>query len=419
MAWDLQIYHIDVIGSGDATLVVAENDTTGQKRTMLIDGGRLGYGRNLHLAVQDYLEGSNLDVIVATHYDSDHIGGIQFLLNTGHASYANTRIYDQGEQATVYSVWVRNSPGTMPAGRHEARFLLFQRENDYTNYLRAVDGRVRITATVSSSDTLDPLSLLVTQLNWRQPNWLLGREILWDGTGGIPPGAPTVQCLAVNQYVRNAAGVSNLRRNGLLTTADRLKNEKSIALKITFNNFRYYVGGDIESTQEDGSFNHANINQNNGIADNLNHNNNLGGRIQAFKTSHHGSDISTSNYFLNRVRPRVAFISCGVNNQYNHPRQRVVNSLQASTCVHYFLTGPSYQGGGAVLTQKARVAGVWRLNQNGTRTLVEEGDIVLTLSQTQSNNIPPQFGINYYQTDNGGMPDNPGPPPHSFRVENY
>src|SRR5699024_4771374 len=45
------------------------------------------------------------------------------------------------------------------------------------------------------------------------------------------------------------------------------------------------------------------------------------------KVGHHGSDTSTTNEFLNKVKPKVAIISVGQKGQYGHPSQTVIDRL--------------------------------------------------------------------------------------------
>lgn len=40
---------------------------------------------------------------------------------------------------------------------------------------------------------------------------------------------------------------------------------------------------------------------------------------EVLKVGHHGSDTSSTKYFLNRIRPDTAVISCGRDNDYGHP----------------------------------------------------------------------------------------------------
>ncbi|HTW81693.1 MAG TPA: DNA internalization-related competence protein ComEC/Rec2 [Terracidiphilus sp.] len=48
------------------------------------------------------------------------------------------------------------------------------------------------------------------------------------------------------------------------------------------------------------------------------------------KVGHHGSTTSTRPEFLARVAPEWAVISCGLHNRYGHPRQEVLEELQAA-----------------------------------------------------------------------------------------
>lgn len=66
----LKIIVIDV-GQGDATLVIGP---AGQ--TLLIDGGPPGAGTSIILPMIDSLGLDDIDWFVASHYDSDHIGGL-------------------------------------------------------------------------------------------------------------------------------------------------------------------------------------------------------------------------------------------------------------------------------------------------------------------------------------------------------
>jgi len=50
-------------------------------------------------------------------------------------------------------------------------------------------------------------------------------------------------------------------------------------------------------------------------------------RADVLKVGHHGSRTSTGQAFLDRVRPRVATISCGVRNRFGHPSPEVMARL--------------------------------------------------------------------------------------------
>lgn len=79
MAWTLSINTIDV-QQGESALVLAKDDASGAKRSMLIDGGKGGQAGRVNQYLLDNLGDANLDHILITHYDLDHSGGIINLL---------------------------------------------------------------------------------------------------------------------------------------------------------------------------------------------------------------------------------------------------------------------------------------------------------------------------------------------------
>lgn len=49
--------------------------------------------------------------------------------------------------------------------------------------------------------------------------------------------------------------------------------------------------------------------------------------VDVLKVGHHGSDTSTSEKFVNSVKPETSIISVGANNTYSHPSLDVINRL--------------------------------------------------------------------------------------------
>lgn len=50
------------------------------------------------------------------------------------------------------------------------------------------------------------------------------------------------------------------------------------------------------------------------------------------KVGHHGSSSSTSQILLNKVKPKYAIISCGKNNDYGHPTNKILDRLNQFGC---------------------------------------------------------------------------------------
>lgn len=403
MAWELKIKHLDLIGSGDATLLIARNRVGGvvnQTRSMLIDGGHLFNWRDLDHVIHNDEGLAALDVVVATHYDADHYNGIRGLMNRGAVRYQNCRIYDQGIPVAVSSTNKRRrgAGGAIPVVSYAQGF-----ETDYNRYVNAINTQVnrnRVTELVCSLN--DPDAGLVG-IGYQPPWHLLGTEILWDGVGGgVPVNAPTATVIAVNSYVRQVGGGRRFLSSGLLNT-ETLKNERSIALLIEFGNFKYYVGGDLESAQEN--------NANYGLKRILNPANNLAGRVHAFKTSHHGSQHSTATGFLNRIRSRAAIISCSRDNQHGHPDNATIGRLNGNATIQrYYLSGD--QNGRGFTNAKARVCG----------SSTQYGDITLDLLQAESTNNPPNFHMRFGRPNAGNNPHDGTPfaeNPYTNYVSNF
>jgi beta-lactamase superfamily II metal-dependent hydrolase/PKD repeat protein len=91
-AQELRIYHLDV-EQGDATLVVSPDG-----RALLFDGGPNGAGTNRVIPRLETLGVLSLDYTVASHYDADHIGGLDEVMNAGYLPAVAA--YDRGPNTT-------------------------------------------------------------------------------------------------------------------------------------------------------------------------------------------------------------------------------------------------------------------------------------------------------------------------------
>lgn len=60
-------------------------------------------------------------------------------------------------------------------------------------------------------------------------------------------------------------------------------------------------------------------------------------KADVLKLGHHGSSTSSSEYFVKRIAPKFAVISCGIDNKYNHPSQIVLNVIKKHN-IGYFRT---------------------------------------------------------------------------------
>lgn len=377
MAWQLQIRHIDLTTKGDSTLIIVREvpPLIGMVpiiRSALIDGGVLAAGPTVDAYINNIfgIYGvAALDVMIATHYDTDHFNGLRYLLNLGGAGgapnfYDNVNIFDQGR------------PGT---------FGLDAAYNNYVNAINLRGARSRVTRRVFSDPGGPPpvWGLAAPIGGWLPHNWLVGQEILWHGLVAVPPGAPTLTCVAANRFVLGAGvGGAGAFVGGLGVDP---KNEKSLAFLLQFGNFKYYVGGDLETAQEDNLGTHFNAA------------NTVAGRVHAMKASHHGANTATSRVFIDRIRAEAAVISCGTTNMHGHPAQEAINVLDGFPAaavphvagavppnhyVDHYLTG--YQVPGPPSLSFAGDRGMTAGDPVGV--VFQPGHIRITVSQAQSGN---------------------------------
>ena len=96
-------------------------------------------------------------------------------------------------------------------------------------------------------------------------------------------------------------------------------NNNSIVAKLTYNLFSVLFTGDIEKSEEN--------------LVNKYKTQELGSDI--LKIAHHGSKTSSSEEFLEAVKPKIALIGVGENNKFGHPNNRVIQRLENINCKIY------------------------------------------------------------------------------------
>ena len=100
-------------------------------------------------------------------------------------------------------------------------------------------------------------------------------------------------------------------------------NNNSLVFKISYRNFSILFTGDIEKIAED------EIVKKYKKTDKL--------KSQVLKVAHHGSKTSTTDVFLENVRPEIVLIGVGENNKFGHPDKEVLRKIEESGA-HIFRT---------------------------------------------------------------------------------
>ncbi len=84
-------------------------------------------------------------------------------------------------------------------------------------------------------------------------------------------------------------------------------NNSSIVIQMNYLEQRYLFMGDSEKKVE---------------------NSRDWNKVNVLKVGHHGSNTSSTERFLNQIRPEFAIISVGLNNKYHHPSTEVLNRFK-------------------------------------------------------------------------------------------
>lgn len=84
-------------------------------------------------------------------------------------------------------------------------------------------------------------------------------------------------------------------------------NSTSIVIRMEYNNKSYLFMGDAEKINEDSR---------------------EWPETDILKVGHHGSSTSSSQRFLNQIKPKIAVIQLGQGNKYGHPHDEVIKRLE-------------------------------------------------------------------------------------------
>jgi len=250
IAQALQIYFIEV-GQGDATLLVSPAN-----KTMLLDAGPPGQAPQIEKVLQS-LQIRQLDHVIATHYDADHVGALEALVN-GPDGKART---DDDHEIRV-ALW---DPGGVSKNRSYSRV-----RSRFSTLNKSLDG-----ASDASFPTID-----------------LG--------GGV-----TVEVHAANGVVKTQDG----GRKSIDCKDDA--NCRSIGTLIKIGKFRMWTAGDLTGGGNDTPDVETTL------ASSL-------GRVDIYRSHHHGSKTSSNPALIEALSPQVVVVSAGKDNPYCHPHAAII-----------------------------------------------------------------------------------------------
>ena len=280
---ELDIFVIDV-GQGDSTLIVGPLKN-GARFTILIDAG-IGSSATILEPMLEQLGVTELDVVVATHYDSDHVGGLTTVSGQS-ALWTTTRIDGELESC--------------------ARRPLFP--------------------TVAIIDPGPTPGQTKTELEWDQCSSELAAG---------SPGPEHIEVVDGNHIGRTfelggsyvamivAGGGHVLGTQGQLDNANS-KNEMSVGILLSNEEgFDFLVTGDLIGQPLESGTGPEDASLEAALGEGLEA---IGLDIEVLRTGHHGAENATEASFINKLQPEVAIISVG-SNAHGHPAKRTLETLE-------------------------------------------------------------------------------------------
>ena len=321
---EVNVYWLDV-EQGDSQLIVGP---TG--KTLLIDLGEIawnstGAGTNAARVATKIRQvcgtGTSpvaLDYVMASHHHLDHIG---YAGNPDDTSALGNGLYQL----------------LTPGGLGFTVGTLLDHDGGSWTDANA-DGRCNVGTTAAPAPEVAWHNAgTVSQTSRRWICWLYGPAAQADratiaghvvgltNAGGWPAldlgaGVAATILNANGKDTMQADGVTPVSGNHVADATPPSENDYSVALKVSFAKWSYATAGD-----SDGEYNtSANGYTYNNIEAKIGP---LFGNVDTMRANHHGSGHSSSQAYLNALKPETVFFSCGANS-YGHPSNRVLDALR-------------------------------------------------------------------------------------------
>lgn len=302
------VHYIDV-GQGNCAFVELPDG-----KNILIDGGNTMYG----LKIEKFLKSKNvetIDYMIATHADSDHIGGLNHVLEcfevrqiirpfqicgTG-SSFATFEVYEHEDLKPVYDYYLEAYGSTNKISR--ATSLVYKNfiSNIYSETYTEDENKIQSEVVVFYD------GLKIYGENYKIEFYA---PLVRDENLDI-----SLICEKTLGYATKGYGVSN-------------SNDASAIFVVTCFNDKYLFSGD--ASWENGNLSES-VFENSAESDFINSLTNVERaellNISVYLAGHHGSTYSSSSALLNLINPKFVVFSVGEDNSYGHPSSSVVSRI--------------------------------------------------------------------------------------------
>lgn len=225
--------HVIDIGQGDSTLIV------GPQKVVLIDAGENDKGK----IVVDYIKKlgiTKIDLVVATHTHSDHMGGLDVVI----------------DNFPVDSIFTPQIPDS-----------LIPTTKTFKDFLTSVEKSKAKAITITKPQEIS-----------------LG-------------GGAKITIFPTNIVAKDV-------------------NDTSLYTTVSFGNADFLNTGDAEAISEKSILDSPYLNS-----------------IEVLALGHHGSNTSSSQEFLDKVKPTAVYISLAADNKYGHPHKEPIQRVSKMTSI--------------------------------------------------------------------------------------
>ena len=309
----LKINYIDV-GQGSSAYIELPDG-----KSMLVDGGNTEYGDD----VAEFLNSKNaktIDYLVATHADSDHIGGLNYVLD--HFEFKHIyrpfqisgtkdktgkfQLYPDDELCQLFTMFQDNG---ISVSRVTSKV--------YNNFITKIYSETYGEAQTESDVTV----------------FYDGLEIAGEGykfTFYAP--------LVLDGYNVERYYIENLLESGSKTAGRITKgygqsesNGNSAIFLLESFGKKFLFTGDAPYTKENASSSNTKFEEMEFYLSLTAAEKEKLSDIDIYLVGHHGSSYSSSSELLSLISPKFAVISCGKGNSYGHPAPDMLERLRGTT----------------------------------------------------------------------------------------
>ena len=284
---NLVIHFIDV-GQGDATFIELPSG-----KTLLIDGGTQEYGDKVVSYISD-LGYKKIDCIIATHSDSDHIGGLSAVL----CSFEVKHIF----RPFVIATNANPADDLSTIGLTSSQ-ILYDDNVAYTNFINLVY-KETYNDEFASVSTLSSKSMNDVLMATSEPLFMI--EIIY----------PFAEA-GYDSFITPSG-----RTSGYKLEMPEDTNDLSAIIFLSTEKHKVLLMSDASEKIENELINLTSVNEI--LYDKLN-------GVDVMKMAHHGSKKANSSNFLELVKPKVGIISVGAENDYGHPDEEMLERLSDVT----------------------------------------------------------------------------------------